>query len=41
MTFAIGLGVGFVTGWIVFQRPAWATNLINSLLVKLHLKSAT
>lgn len=32
--------VGFVVGWIVFKRPAWADNLINKVLIKLKLKNA-
>ena len=26
MSFMIGFGLGFVVGWIVFQRPQWATD---------------
>jgi len=37
---AIHLGVGFVVGWIVFKRPAWADALINKLLAKIGLRKA-
>lgn len=29
MDFLIGVGVGFVIGWIMFKRPEWATRLIG------------
>lgn len=35
MTFLIGFGIGFVAGWIVFERPAWATNLYEKAKAKL------
>ena len=28
-------GIGFVAGWIVFQRPEWATDLLNRIKTKL------
>ena len=37
MSFLFGLAVGFVAGWVLFKRPAWATEAINWLKVKVGL----
>ena len=29
MDMLIGIGIGFVVGWVVFKRPEWATKLID------------
>lgn len=36
-----GLVAGFVIGWVVFKRPAWAENLINKILINLKLRNAS
>lgn len=33
----INLAIGFVAGWIVFERPQWATDLFNKLKGKVGL----
>ena len=33
----IHLIIGFVIGWVVFQRPAWATNLWAKIKAKVGL----
>lgn len=34
MAFWIGLGLGFVIGWLVLRPPQWATDLLHSIKVK-------
>lgn len=35
MEFLFGFGLGFMVGWIVFQRPQWVTDLFNKLKAKI------
>jgi hypothetical protein len=36
----IWIALGFVIGWVVFQRPQWATNLINWIKTKIGMASS-
>lgn len=38
MSFAIGLGVGFAIGYLVFERPQWATSIIGWIKQKLGIQ---
>ena len=31
----VHLAIGFVIGWVVFKRPAWATDLIEKIKAKI------
>ena len=37
----VHLIIGIFIGYLVFEKPQWAKDLTDKLLVKLHLKSAT
>lgn len=36
MSFLVGFGLGFLTGWIVLKRPQWATDGLAWIKAKLR-----